>query len=297
MQKQTKEAKLEHKVQKQRMIRRFGIIALLLLLFYAMAYGANNRIEVTEYTYKTNALSVSFNHFRIVQLSDLHSKMFPEKNESILRELNELHPDIIVLTGDFVDGFNHTNVDHTLIFMQQIKDIAPCYFVLGNHEHYLDKSVLEDFVKRVRDYGIHLLDNETVQISSATGQTFSLIGLDDLSLQANILTTLAEEAPDDFQVLLAHEPQYLRDNYAASGVDIVLSGHAHGGQWRIPFLNQGLFAPDQGLLPKMTAGEFTEDGTTMYISRGLGNSAFPLRLFNHPEIVSVTLQTVAADPE
>ena len=135
-----------------------------------------------------------------------------------------------------------------------------------------------------------------MQIESHTGQTFSLIGLDDLSLQANILKTLAEEAPDDFQVLLAHEPQYLRNYYAETGVDLVFAGHAHGGQWRIPFTHQGLYGPDQGLFPEFSDGIYTEGDTTMYLSRGLGNSGFPLRLFNHPEIVCVTFQTVPSEP-
>ena len=209
--------------------------------------------------------------------------------------MRALEPDIIVLTGDFIDASNHTNVADALLFMQQIPDVAPTYYVYGNHEHYLSKDVLSSFEEKITEYGVHFLYNETVQIESQTGQTFSLIGLDDLSLQANILKTLADEAPDDFQVLLAHEPQYLRDYYAETGVDLVFAGHTHGGQWRIPFTHQGLYAPDQGFLPEYSDGVFTEGDTTMYLSRGLGNSGFPLRLFDHPEIVCVTLQTVPAE--
>lgn len=297
MQNQINAEQLEKQIKRRHILRRIGIWMLLLLLFYAMAYGANNRLDITEYTYETDALSVSFNGFRIVQLSDLHNKVFPDQNSELLREVRALKPDIIVLTGDIIDVSNHTDVDAALLFMLQIKEIAPVYYVLGNHEHYLEKSVLADFEARIREYGIRLLYNETVQIESNTGQTFSLIGLDELSLQANILKTLTEEAPDEFQVLLAHEPQYLEDYYAESGVDLIFSGHAHGGQWRIPFTNQGLYAPDQGLMPAYTGGVFTAGDSTLYLSRGLGNSAFPLRLFNHPEIVCVTLQTVSADAD
>lgn len=283
---------IEKRAKGQRILRRTGIWMLLILLFLAMAYGANNRIEVTQYTYETDALPVSFNGFRIVHLTDLHNKVFAEENAGLMDELRSLKPDIIVLTGDFIDASNHTNVDDALLFMRQIPEIAPTYYVYGNHEHYLSKSVLSGFEKQIREYGVHFLSNETVQIESPTGQTFSLIGLDDKSLQANILRTLADEAPDDFQVLLAHEPQFLRDYYAESGVDLVFSGHTHAGQWRIPFTHQGLFAPDQGFLPEFSDGVYTEGDTTMYLSRGLGNSGFPLRLFNHPEILCVTLQTV-----
>lgn len=287
---------IEKLAKKQRIRRRIGIWLLLLLLFLAMAYGANNRIEVTQYTYETDALSVSFNGFRIVQLTDLHNKVFAEENAALLDSVRALKPDIIVLTGDFIDASTHTNVDDALLFMRQIPEIAPAYFVYGNHEHYLSKAVLSDFEKQITEYGVHFLNNETVQIESPTGQTFSLIGLDDHSLQANILKTLADEAKDDFQILLAHEPQFLRDYYAESGVDIVFSGHTHAGQWRIPFTHQGLYAPDQGLLPEYSDGVYTAGDTTMYLSRGLGNSGFPLRLFNHPEIVCVTLQTVPGNP-
>lgn len=294
MQNQVSAETMEKRRKRGKIMRRIGIWLLLILLFCAMSYGANNRLEVSEFTYETNALPVSFNGFCIVQLSDLHNKIFPENNSGLLREVEALEPDMIVLTGDMIDASYLTDVDAALLFMQQIADIAPCYYVLGNHEHLLDKAVLEKFEAEIAEYGIHFLYNETVQIASKTGQTFSLIGLDDLSLQANILKTLTDEAPDDFQILLAHEPQYLKDYYAETGVAMVFAGHAHGGQWRIPFTNQGVLAPDQGLLPQYTGGEYREGDTTLYLSRGLGNSAFPLRLFNHPEIVCVRLQTVTA---
>ena len=150
----------------------------------------------------------------------------------------------------------------------------------------------EAFARQVTEYGVHFMSDEALQVPSKTGQTFTLIGLDDKSLQANILQKLVDESEDDFQVLLAHEPQYLENYYAETGVNLVFSGHAHGGQFRIPFLNQGIYAPDQGLLPQYTGGEYTSGSSTMYLSRGLGNSGFPLRLFNHPEIICVTLKTV-----
>lgn len=272
--------------------RRLGILLILALLLYAFAYGANNRIEISEYTYETDQLSVSFDGFKIVHLTDLHNKVFAQNNESLMREIRRLEPDMIVMTGDFIDASNHTNIDDALMFMQEIPKIAPSYYVYGNHEHRLGKTVTEAFARQVTEYGVHFMSDEALQVSSKTGQTFTLIGLDDKSLQANILQQLADASEDDFQVLLAHEPQYLESFYAETGVNLVFSGHAHGGQFRIPFLNQGLYAPDQGLMPKYTGGVYTSGSTTLYLSRGLGNSAFPLRLFNHPEIICVTLKTV-----
>lgn len=289
MKKQTDIKTLE---KRRKILRGIGIRMLILLLLIAAAYGANNRIGVTEYDYETDQLAFSFDGFRIVQLSDLHNKIFPKNNETLMREVQDLHPDLIVLTGDIIDASSHTDIPAAELFMEQIVQIAPVYYVLGNHEHYLSQDQLNPFLDKIAELGVTLLMNETAEITAQNGQHFTLIGMDDYSLQANILKTLADETQEDFQVLLAHEPQYLQENYAPAGVDLVLSGHAHGGQFRIPFLHRGIWAPDQGFFPRMTEGCFTEGKTTMYVSRGLGNSAFPLRLFNHPEIVSVTLHVV-----
>ena len=276
----------------QFVIRRIGIWCFVLLLFAAAAYGANNKLDISEHTYASEKISYSFDGFRIVHISDLHNKTFAQDNAAVMQEIRGMQPDIIVLTGDMIDASNHTDIPAAELFMHQISEIAPVYYVLGNHENMLDKSDLNPFLDKIKEDGIVLLNNERVQVSSKTGQTFSLIGMDDNSLQANLLGTLAAEAPDDLKILLAHEPQYLDEYYAEAGIDLVFSGHAHGGQFRIPFAHQGIWAPDQGFFPDMTEGCVTSKngGTTMYISRGLGNSSFPLRAFNHPEITCVTLR-------
>ena len=288
--KEKKDPKILEK--RRKILRGIGIRLLLVLLFIAMAYGANNRLEVTEYTYESNQLAYAFDGFRIVHLSDLHNKEFPKDNASLLRAIRDQHPDIIVMTGDMIDASNHTNIDAALHSMKQISEIAPCYYVTGNHERYLSKDKLEPFLEQIAEYGITFLNNETAEIAAPNGQTFAMIGMDDNSLQANILKTLADETDKKFQLLLAHEPQLLENSYAPAGVDLVLSGHAHGGQFRIPFLHKGLIAPDQGFFPKYSQGSFRSGDTTMIVSRGLGNSAFPLRLFNHPEVVSITFRVV-----
>ncbi len=271
--------------------RRAGVWMTALLLLAGLSYGANNRLTVTEYTIESAELPLGLDGYRIVQLSDLHNKVFGNENAPLLERVRALHPDMIVVTGDVIDSTTHTNYDQALLFMKQMPEIAPTYYVTGNHEHRLDKDEFQAFWDQSLELGVHCLNNETVQEGKPErGQTFTLIGMDDYSLQANVLGTLVSEAQDDFTILLAHEPQFFHDYYAETGVDLVLSGHAHGGQWRIPFIGQGIYAPDQGLMPKLTAGIVQEQDSTMIISRGLGNSAFPLRVFNHPEIVSVTLR-------
>ncbi|MBR3268513.1 MAG: metallophosphoesterase [Oscillospiraceae bacterium] len=276
----------------QKVIRRIGLWCFVFLLLFTAAYGANNRIEVSEYVCQSGDLSYSFDGFRIVHLSDLHSKTFIQDNAGIMRKIREQNPDIIVMTGDMIDCSNHTDIPASEKFIRQASEIAPVYYVFGNHENLIDKSEIEPFKAAVRECGAILLENERVQISSRTGQTISLIGMDDSSLQANLLGKLAEESGDDFQILLAHEPQYFEENYVSAGVDLVLCGHAHGGQFRIPFTHKGIWAPDQGFFPEKTEGCLRDSatGAEMIISRGLGNSAFPFRAFNHPEIVCVTLR-------
>lgn len=272
--------------------RKIGTTLAACLLLAAAVYGGNNRIDTTEYTYSSQNLPIAFDGYRIVHLSDLHSKTFGKDNEPFMEKLRTLSPDIIVATGDMVDGSTHTDISASLLFMQQITEVAPVYYVTGNHEMRLSKADREQFLSDITAAGVKVLANETIEIGAAdSGLTMSLIGTGDESLQANILQTLAQDAEGTFRLLLAHEPQFLESHYTETGVDLIFSGHAHGGQWRIPFTHQGLYAPDQGFLPALTEGMVsTGTGTTMVISRGLGNSAFPVRIFNHPEIVCVTLR-------
>lgn len=264
------------------------IWAILFALLAVFLYDGNNRLTVTEYSLNSSALPDSFDGVRIVQLSDLHNKVFGKDDKPLLDRVRALEPDLILLTGDIIDGKTHTNVEKALVFMRQIADIAPTYYVYGNHEHALKKSVRDAFIEEITAHGVQFLNNESTQIESDTGETLTVIGLDDLSLQSPKLQELVDDAADDFFLVLAHEPQFLPD-YADSGVQFVFTGHAHGGQFRIPFTHQGIYAPDQGFFPKMTEGVFYDRNTAMIVNRGLGNSAFPFRVFNRPEIVLVTL--------
>ncbi|MBR5371782.1 MAG: metallophosphoesterase [Oscillospiraceae bacterium] len=264
------------------------IAVFLFLLTVIFLYDGNNRLDITEYDYTGSDVPQSFEGYRIVQISDLHNKVFPNENAGLMEEIRALKPDLILLTGDIVDGNTHTDYDAALLFMQQIPKIAPVYYVFGNHEYQLRLSMRTAFVEQSQKWGVQYLDNENVQIRSDAGETFTLIGLNDHSLRTSDLQKLVDRAEDDFQIVMAHEPEYLW-SYADTGADLVFSGHEHGGQIRIPFTHQGLFAPDEGLFPRYSEGMFTQDDTTLIISRGLGNSRFPFRIFNHPEIVAVTL--------
>lgn len=276
------------------------VIALLLFCSYQ-----NRHLETTYYTYKAEQLGADLEGYRIVQISDLHNVKFGKNNQKLVDRIRECEPDMIVLTGDLVDS-NHTNVDRAVQFVDEIVKICPIYYVTGNHEYWLEKSEYDELMDGLVSAGVVILDNQVVEISRGDAK-FRLVGLDDRSLADGTLEALLsdesirnnqaeqkEEIADnedsgekELTVVLAHEPQYLA-RYAGTGVDLVLSGHAHGGQFRLPFVG-GIVAPDQGFLPEYTAGEYYMNGTEMIVSRGLGNSVIPVRLFNYPEIVCVDL--------
>lgn len=270
------------------------VIALLLFCSYQ-----NRHLETTYYTYKAEHLDAEFDGYRIVQISDLHNAKFGKDNQKLVDRIRECEPDMIVLTGDIVDS-NHTNVDRAVQFVDEIVKICPVYYVTGNHEYWLEASEYDELMSGLTGAGAVILDDQVVEISRGDAK-FRLVGLDDRSLSDGTLGTLLndqagqkEETADnensekkEFTVVLAHEPQYFA-RYAGTGVDLVLSGHAHGGQFRLPFVG-GIVAPDQGFLPEYTAGEYYMNGTEMIVSRGLGNSVIPVRLFNYPEIVCVEL--------
>lgn len=254
----------------------------------------NKHLETTHYTYAAEQLGADLEGYRIVQISDLHNAKFGKNNQKLVDRIRECEPDMIVLTGDLVDS-NYTNVDRAVQFVDEIVKICPVYYVTGNHEYWLEKSEYDELMDGLIGAGVVILDDQVVEISRGDAK-FRLVGLDDKSLADGTLGTLLNNTHNvvhedsderEFTVVLAHEPQYFA-RYAGTGVDLVLSGHAHGGQFRLPFVG-GIVAPDQGFLPEYTAGEYYMNGTEMIVSRGLGNSVIPVRLFNFPEIVCVEL--------
>lgn len=271
-----------------------AIVLLIVIALLLFCNFQNKHFETTHYIYEAEQLGVDLDGYRIVQISDLHNAKFGKNNQRLVDRIRECDPNMIVLTGDLVDS-NHTNVDRAVKFVDEIVKICPVYYVTGNHEYWLEKSEYDELMDGLIGAGVVILDDQVVEISRGDAK-FRLVGLDDKSLADGTLGTLLNNAQNvahedseknEFTVVLAHEPQYLA-RYAGTGVDLVLSGHAHGGQFRLPFVG-GIVAPDQGFLPEYTAGEYYMDGTEMIVSRGLGNSVIPVRLFNYPEIVCVEL--------
>ncbi len=266
----------------------FGICISLFVFFF----WQNNALVTSLYIFESDRIGEAVDGYRIVQISDLHNKRFGREQNRLLENIKLCEPDMIVVTGDLVDS-NHTNLGAAMEFIHGAVSIAPVYYVTGNHEKWLDEGTEAELLKQLKEEGVTCLDDEKEEIK--TGQdSFLLLGLDDAHLMDDTLGLLVSDkaglpsAEDTFTVLLAHEPQNLLQ-YSNAGMDLVLSGHAHGGQVRLPFVG-GIVAPDQGFFPEYTAGLYEKNGTSMIVSRGLGNSIIPVRIFNRPEIVCVELR-------
>ena len=280
---------------KKRVIILSIIAVLLVVLIIWIAWG-NKALELNSYTIASDKLPVAFDGYRIAQVSDLHNAEMGKDNEKLISMLKDAAPDIIVITGDMIDSRN-TKVDVALSFAEQAVKIAPCYYVTGNHEARVDEY--SDLKDGLLELGIVVLEDARVEVE-LSGEIITLIGVDDPSFQTDYLfgddetvvkSKLDEltSEDDDYTVLLSHRPE-LFDIYVESGVDLVFSGHAHGGQFRLPFIG-GVAAPNQGLFPKYDAGIYTEGNTNMVVSRGVGNSIIPFRVNNRPEVILIELTT------
>ena len=257
----------------------------------------NIALEVNEYEIVSDRIPEAFAGFRIAQVSDLHNKDFGEGYGQLLTLLSQINPDIIVVTGDLIDS-RQTDLDIALEFAWQAGKIARVYYVSGNHEARVPEY--EDLKTGLVKAGVVILENQKVEITRE-GESITLLGIEDPSFQEDYLfgdsESVARQAIEDLQnesdgytILLSHRPE-LFDLYTETEMDLVFSGHAHGGQFRLPFIG-GLIAPNQGFFPKYDAGLFSEGSTNMIVSRGVGNSIIPIRFNNRPEIVLVTLRNM-----
>ena len=250
-------------------------------------------LETCEVAVTGARLPDGFEGFRIAQVSDLHNTELGEENRRLLSALEKAGPDIILLTGDIIDSRN-TKPEISLAFAAEAVKIAPCYYVTGNHEARVDHIGFPD---QLRSLGVTVLRNEAVTLER-NGDTITLMGVDDPTFEVDYMTgdcrpvmTAALEAltaqTQGYTVLLSHRPEWF-SLYRDFDIDLVFSGHAHGGQFRLPFVG-GVIAPNQGFFPQYDAGVFAEGNTSMVVSRGLGPSIIPLRINNRPELVVVEL--------
>lgn len=253
----------------------------------------NITVGTTQYTVASSRLPAAFDHYRMVVVSDFHNAEYGDHNRQLIRQIAAEQPDSIVFTGDLLDS-RHPNLAIVEDLIRELTAVAPCYYVTGNHEARLGAQ-FQELEQLLLAHSVVVLHDEAVPLTR-NGETIQLVGLDDpdftdrnASIQQSMLETKLSNLnlTTDYRILLSHRPEYF-DAYVAAEIDLALCGHAHGGQFRLPLVG-GLVAPNQGFFPKYDAGVYTEQGTTMIVSRGVGNSILPVRFNNRPELVSVEL--------
>ena len=278
---------------------RMFIISLLvcLIALSAYLYWENTTIKVTFLEVVDFAIPVDFDGFTIAHISDLHNTEFGQQQERLLQKLVEAAPDLIAITGDLLDSY-HPNITVAMEFINGAIAIAPVYYVTGNHESRLPELYAQ-LREQMESAGVVVLDNKAVTLEYGSS-IIRVLGVDDPTFSAEsdqyedneqVISSQLDVLLDDqsaYTILLSHRPE-LFDVYHEAGIDLVLCGHAHGGQVRLPFIG-ALFAPNQGFFPEYTAGLYRQGDTQMVVSRGLGNSSFPIRINNPPELVVITLQ-------
>lgn len=293
-----------------------------LSIFTAWIIWGNLSIKASYYELSFDRLPDEFEGYTIAQISDLHNAEFGIKNNKLLSLLSKANPDIIVITGDIIYK-HHTDISVAASFVEQAVKIAPVYYVTGNHEasvleiahekasaqHQIESQSTSNLTDAEDEYhkleqkmvqsGVHILHGESKWIER-NSKKIQIVGIDDPDYYDQLSPDEAKSSitsdnigfflsSDIFTILLSHRPE-LFEQYVDSNVDLVFTGHAHGGQFRLPFLG-GVFAPHQGFFPKYDAGIFQEKQTTMIVSRGIGNSVIPVRINNRPEIVIVQLHS------
>ncbi len=266
--------------------RRFYVAAALFLLFFSYLFYQNNSIDIS---YVHLICPGVKNPIRIVHLSDLHGKEFGKNNQVLLSKTASLNPDLICFTGDL---FSRDQIVRKKYLIKadnfcKLSLLAPVYFIPGNHEEWAD-SLASPLYAFLNNHKINVLKNSFTK-TNVNGNEILIAGIAELSIGEAEALKYVETLPSDVSIklLLSHYPQYF-DLYEKKGRTLMLSGHVHGGQIIIPFAG-GIFGPGQGVFPKYYDGLYKKNDSSLIVSRGLGNSLFPFRINNRPQITLITL--------
>ena len=273
-------------------LRRVLLFLIFILFCVGFFHWSNHSLQVQRFTFTSPRLPAGFDGCVIVQLSDLHGALFGEDNRDLLKVVAKERPDYIFLTGDLLDQYRATPHSYAVSLGGALADIAPTYFVTGNHEWALPD--VPGLKRALEVAGVQVLTNEYT-VLARDGDNAVLAGIDDPNGYADQKTPeeVAEEVraafADPFWILLAHRNNYFEDAYCRLGADLVISGHGHGGLVRLPFTD-GLVSVERTFFPSYTAGFYQAGGADLFVSRGLGNSGRTLRLFNRPQVAVLTLK-------
>ncbi len=274
--------------------KRITVFAVMAVLAVLLAIAMDCRLLIRNYTLESEKVDTPI---RIALITDLHSCRYGEGQKELLDAIRAQNPDVILLGGDiFDDEIADTNTER---FLLGIAGKYPIYYVTGNHECWSGAEAFAVKMGILEKCGIPVLSQESA-VLNIRGEALTVCGVDDpesylldshaLYYDTRLDQVLADTSEKQYTVLLAHRPEYF-PSYAARDFDLVLCGHAHGGQWRIPYLLNGLITPNQGLFPQYAGGLYEQNGTTMIVSRGLAReSTLVPRIFNRPELVIIDVQ-------
>lgn len=305
--------------RKKRFLGSFLTFLVLLVILMIGNHLANEEVYISEYEIVNEQIPQAFDGYRIVQVTDVHSIRSQEQADLLYNRVVEQQPDAVVITGDLVDSTYYTEENNalkegtsdkmagqdTVDFVARLTEHYYVYFVYGNHEMILLDDVDNNpFKVAMEEIGVIFLNNDGVKITKDE-ESIYMLGIQDPAtlykdsdyaeydthserINAMMKNVMALKAEDLYTVVLSHRPEYFTE-YTKYDADLILTGHAHGGQVRLPGIG-GLYAPGQGWLPEYTDGLWADKGTTMIISRGIGNSVEVPRVFNPPEINTIILK-------
>ena len=260
------------------------LLPLVIALFIAAFY---NGLTTTVHTLHSDKITQPV---KIVLITDLHSCIYGKSQDTLVGKINAQQPDLILMAGDILD--DHMPDDGTIALLEGISNTYRCFYVTGNHEFWSGRVDAQKAL--LRSYGVTVLEGDCVEVM-VSGQSLQLCGVDDPEVGASVFAeqldaTAAAIDGARFSILLSHRPE-LFEIYSEHDFDLVLSGHAHGGQLRIPLLlPDGLISPNQGWFPAYTNGIHERNDTKMLVSRGMSRESTRLpRIFNAPELVVINL--------
>ena len=278
-------------VKRHRLPRTALTLLLLVLLSALFVRWDNSALQITHFDPVFSRLPAGFDGCRVVVLGDLHTASFGEGNTELLDAVRKQQPEHIFLVGDILDCMHDVPEDYAATVADGLTAIAPTYYVTGNHEWAIGN--VPELKESLAAHGVTVLSNQFLTLER-NGDAIVLAGIDDPNGYADqktpeeVAVELYAAHGDPFWVLLAHRNNYFPDRYSLLGADLVVSGHGHGGLVRLPFTD-GLVSTDHTLFPSYTAGLYEENGSALFVTRGLGNSGATFRLFNRPEVAVVTL--------
>jgi predicted MPP superfamily phosphohydrolase len=284
-------------------VKRIKKVAIFILICFMIVFGLiyfdNNTLQISDYNISSTKLDKAFDGFKILQLSDLHSKQFGNDNRKLIRRINDEKPDIIVMTGDMIN----TSDDNFNVFLELSKNLVQkyeLYYIVGNHEQIINSHRL---IQNLKNIGVKVLDSERIKIERGNsfinlyGMWFSVKyyknanNLEEQNINYDLATmqkAIGVSDPSEYNILLTHNPLYY-STYSQWGADLTLSGHVHGGIIRLPFY-KGLLSPERTWFPEYDAGQFNSGKSIMIVNRGLGNEVIIPRVLNRPEITVMTLK-------